>query len=169
MSPFVGILLFGFILFLGSLVLHLILWRLFDIKKEILALFLLFIGIPLLALAGLGACGIWDGTQALAIGMLDFALAVFYMQTYPTLRTDIPTFRILILLDENRGTGLDERAIIGRLRGSPDMFSRKVVELERDGLAEKREGRIYLTRMGFLIARIFIFYRRMLGLPFGAG
>lgn len=169
MSPFVGILFFGFILFLASLILHLVLWRLFDIKKEILTLFSLFIGLPLLALAGLWASGVWDATQALAIGVFDFALAVSYIQTYPTLRTDIPTFRILILLDHYRGTGLDERFIIERLRDSPHMFSRKVVELERDGLAVRREGRIYLTFAGLLITRIFIYYRRMLGLPYGAG
>jgi len=156
-------------LFLVSLLLHVVLWRLFDIKREIVTLFLIFIGFPLVLVIGFKVSGIWVGTQALAIGVLDFALAIAYIQTYPTLRTDIPTFRILILLDQYRGAGLDEREIIERLRDSPDMFSRKVVELERDGLAVRREGWIYLTSAGLLITRIFIFYRRMLGLPYGAG
>ncbi len=157
----------GIFLFFVVLAMHALLWNLFKIKKEILWLAAVFIVAPG-AVAGLSwALGVANASFTIASGMLYVALAAVYIQTYPALREDIPSIRILMTIRAG-SNGMTRREIIERLMRQK-LFSTKIADLENDALICIQEDRMRLTTMGAALARIFQAYRKLLGHAAGRG
>lgn len=162
-----SVLAYGFFLFFFALVAHVLLWNLFKIKKEILWLTAVFIVIPGLIMLSWRAMDFSSTESTIAIGMLYAALAVVYMQTYPALREDIPSIRILMTVQEHSGSMMHHE-IIAHL-AQQKLFETKIADLENDALIYIRENRMHLTTMGAVLAKIFRTYRRLLGYAVGRG
>ena len=94
-------------------------------------------------------------------------LSCVYIQTFPVLKEDIPSFRILRIIANNK-KGVSEKEII-KLMGTTDLFNIKLTELEEDNLLKKENSKITLTNSGRILANIFIIYRKLLGLGRGDG
>jgi superfamily II helicase len=103
----------------------------------------------------------------LSIIFLYIGLSCVYIQTFPVLKEDIPSFRILRIIANNK-KGVSEKEII-KLMGTTDLFNIKLTELEEDNFLKKENSKITLTNSGRILANIFIAYRKLLGLGRGDG
>jgi hypothetical protein len=163
------ILIAGVGLFVVMLALQVLVWRLLRVRREIAWLFGLYLAIP--GVLGISLCAMRaaEPLSILAVGLLYLALAAAYIQTYPALRENIPSFRILLLVDRHSESGLSESEIVARLRGE-GLFQTKVDDLVRDGLARKApDGKLQATGSGAFLAGVFRAYRNLLGLRIGKG
>jgi len=161
------VLAYGIGLFIAALTTHVLLWNLFCIRKEVLWLIIVFMVIPLIILITLCATGCLDITVATAAGLLHMALAAVYVQTYPALREDIPSIRILMLVHENYG-GMTRHELVAQL-ARHKLFETKILDLENDSFIRVMDGRMTLTTAGAVLAAIFNFYRRLLRCDAGKG
>ncbi len=161
-------LLLGMVLFVAALVAHVLVWRLTSVKREIFWLFGIFLVCPLLLVAVGTGNGYVDLREAVAISLVQLSLAVVYIQTYPALKSDIPTFRILLLLKQHTGRGLTDQEII-QMMAPARLFDDKLVELEGDSLILLKDGKLQLSLAGKVIAAVFSCYRSLLGLKTGSG
>jgi len=157
----------GIGLFIAALTTHVLLWNLFCIRKEVLWLIIVFMVIPLIILITLCATGCLDITVATAAGLLHMALAAVYVQTYPALREDIPSIRILMLVHENYG-GMTRHELVAQL-ARHKLFETKILDLENDSFIRVMDGRMTLTTAGTVLAATFYFYRRLLRCDAGKG
>ncbi len=158
----------GIGLFIAALVTHVLLWNMFRIRKEVLWLAVVFVVIPLMALAALRAAGYLEtAASMIAIGLLHMALTAVYVQTYPALREDIPSLRILTLVHAHAG-GLTRDDLVTRLAGH-GLFETKISDLENDAFVRVRDGRMTLTVAGAALAGVFHLYRRLLASKVGKG
>jgi len=161
------VLAYGICLFFAALVMHVALWNLFRIRREILWLAVVFIAIPAVIVASSWTIGFLDTTSTIAAGMLYTALAVVYIQTYPALREDVPSIRILMTVYGRSGS-MTRREIIDHL-ARQRLFETKIADLENDALIYVREDRMHLTTMGTVLARVFHSYRKLFGRTAGRG
>ena len=160
----------GFLLFIAMLILHLLIWRSFQVEKEIFSLLFIFLVVPFLFLFLMVQMNFCEVKVMISTGILYFSLALVYLETYPALKTEIPSFRILVLIHQQKNQGLEESQIIKSFSNESELFSDKVIELKKDSLVTlKEDGYIGLTFAGSLLAVLFMFYRRLLRLEWGQG
>ena len=162
-----SVLVHGVGLFLASMIVHVLLWNMFRIRKEVLWLAIVFIAIPIMILVALWATGYADAAFTTATGMLHMALALMYIQTYPALREDIPSIRILMRV-HSQPNGMKREDILSQLDGAR-FLETKIDDLENDVLVASDRGVLRLTFVGTLLAVIFGLYRRLLGIQSGRG
>ncbi len=151
----------GVLLFALAMVAHVLLWRVARVKKEIFWLFATLLLGPLLLVIAAIACGYAEIMEGVAIALVQTALAVVYIQTYPALREDIPSIRILMLVD-SQPDGMDRMDILNQLDGA-QFLETKIDDLENDVLVVSDGKVLRLTYTGTLLAVIFGLYRRLLG------
>jgi len=162
------ILALSLLLFMGVFILHVAIWRLFRVRREMMLLAALFLVMPGGALVTALAFGWLMPVEMLATALMLYALSVAYVQTYPGLKDDIPSFRILMLLDQAGREGMTKSDILDRI-GEQSLFVFKVAELESDGLVVWDGDSVRLTPAGRILAAVFSSYRRLLGLGLGKG
>jgi uncharacterized SAM-binding protein YcdF (DUF218 family) len=162
-----SVLVYGIGLFIVALTMHVLVWNLFRIRKEILWLAVIFFVIPGIILAASSTAGLLDATAVAACGMLYVAMAVAYIQTYPALREDIPSVRILMSIHSHSGS-MTCREIVEHLAPS-QLFEPKIAELENDFLIRIRDDRLHLTALGGKLSGVFYYYRKLLGHEAGRG
>lgn len=150
-----------------SLISHVLLWRIVRVKREIFWLFTIFLLCPLLLVAAAIACGYEEAIEGVAIALVQTSLAVVYIQTYPGLREDIPSIRILTQV-HSQMNGMNREDILSQLDGAR-FLETKIDDLENDVLVASDGGVLRLTFIGTLLAVIFGLYRRLLGAPSGRG
>lgn len=143
------------------MVAHVLLWRATLVKKEIFWLFATLLLCPLLLVTAAIVCGYVEFMEGVAIALVHTALAVVYIQTYPALREDIPSIRILMLVD-SQPNGMNREDILSQLEGA-QFLETKIDDLENDALVASDGERLRLTHTGTLLAVIFGLYRRLLG------
>lgn len=157
-------LLLGLATFTTNLLLHALVWNLFKVRKEIVALLAVFIVIPMVGYFGAGMAGLVPPWSLVAAGLLHLMLACAYIQTYPALREDIPSVRILFMIYAN--PGIQSSDIVRHFQTEGRLDSQKVEDLWRDGLVAKPDlpsGHLTLTKSGALLAAFFHLYRKILG------
>ena len=158
---------YGIGLFFAALTMHVTSWNLFRIKKEALWLVIIFMFIPSVILVSLWAADHLQTPLATAAGMLHMVLAVVYIQTYPALREDIPSIRILVLLHKHP-EGLSREQIL-QLLAQQQLFETKIADLENDAFVHIRGEKINLTTAGAILSAVFNLYRKLLGSEAGKG
>jgi hypothetical protein len=161
----------GLCSFLALLLLQMALWRLLRVRREMLGLALVYLLLPALMCAILALLRSVDNTALVLSYLLYLALACGYIQTYPALREDIPSFRILFEIESAGAAGLTPQEIAGRLHADRGgLYSKKVEDLAQDGLiCIGADGQMQLRPAGRTLARMFKLYRKTLGLGHGLG
>lgn len=156
------------VLILGILI-QAIIWRLKKIKKELMILVSIFFAMPPLLFFSFNnfiLSTISDAELPLIIA-LTYSLSLAYIQTYPALKEDIPSVKILTLIKSSEK--LTKKELIKSHLLNSSLINVKQKELINDGFVYKHNKKIKLTRLGFLLAKIFIFYRNMLNLNDATG
>lgn len=154
------ILFFGSVLFLFSMLFQIAVWHFFLIKKEITVLALLYFIFPLAAFMAFAVYESMDLWDAMLIALFHCIASSCFVLTYPALKGDIPSLRVLKFVLSNPGTHATE--VIKALTKHPAFKSRKLKELETEQLARFRGDRLILTRKGRLIAVFFYFFRKLI-------
>jgi hypothetical protein len=157
----------GFICFALALTTQIVIWRICAPKKQMFWLFGIFLCLPLLAPIVCTLLFEFKLLDSLAATLLWLAMAAAYIQTYPALREDIPSFKLLLLLEKEQA-GMSKKQIITAMK-TDNLFSTKLEELENDSLLVTKNGKLELSPAGRKLANLFYFYRKMLGLERGEG
>jgi len=156
--------------FVGAFFLHVLVWRIFKPRNDINALGLVFVVLPFVA--GVALFFVFREKFPLAhfvlSALLYLAVAAAYIQTYPGMRSNVPTLVIVNLVGRSK-SGLTVEQIKTTLT-QEQMVQNKVEELADEGFVTiAPDQSIQLTARGRTLASIFITYRRLLGLNEGAG
>ena len=93
-------------------------------------------------------------------------LLIAWIQTTPALKSDIPSLIIYKTIFEKKNCS--EKSLKSTI-ASLNLFDDKIDELILDNLIFEKNGTYNLTLKGRFIAKLFIFYRRLLKLRKGAG
>ncbi|MBN1542374.1 hypothetical protein JW992_09535 [candidate division KSB1 bacterium] len=161
-------------LFIAIGFVHLTLWRWRKPQQEIQALFALFVLVPVLLGFALGLatdCGRGALTPidcALAL-LLYSALAAAYVQTYPALQACSPSLYIAYWLG-SQNTPVRETEIVGHFV-EQGILQHRLEDLRREGFIriDESTGAVALSTKGRFLARLFVVYRRLIGLEEGKG
>lgn len=158
----------GVVFFIAWFFLHILVWRVLKVKREMLWLFILFLGAPFCSMFFLALYTTLTRLEVVSIALVHFSLAVIYLQTYPALKYDVPSFRILMLLDKNRKNGLSKDEINANIKQN-ELFDDKLTGLKDDALIVLKDGKLTLSLSGKILALIFAAYRRLLRVENGKG
>ena len=156
-----NILFFGFVIFFSVLSIQIFIWKFFYIKKEIFLLLLLYIFLPIvinITLVFLEHIAIVDFCL---LFLFTFFISLAFLQTYPALKEDIPSIKIVFLIERNKKIKFQD--LIDRLNSNLNIIQRRHLDLNDDHLIVKQNKKYRLTYAGLLIAIFFNFYRKMLG------
>lgn len=164
-----SIILTGFVSAAAALAVHLAVWRAVRVRREIFLLITIFLILPVPALWAFAAARGWTGLEFTAAALVHTALALVYLLTYPAIKEEVPTFRVLLLVHSRGERGITPEEIVRELGDDEALYSTKIAELEGDAFVKTRGGTLALTWAGAVVARVFILYRRLLGLPTGLG
>ena len=155
--------------FLVLLLVQAAVWSVVRVRREMLGLVVIYAVVPAVLA---GAAALWSGVEGLSLAaacLLYAAITSAYIQTYPTLREDIPTFRLLFAIDEAGAAGASEAELASKLHAS-SLYDKKIDDLLRDGLVRTRpDGSLVLAPAGRVLAHVFRTYRRWLGMSRGEG
>lgn len=162
------------LLFVFCLFIHALIWRLRFPANRALALFIIFVLLPLVAGA---ACALLASSAVvrlpgleteewLAAGLLQLAFAWAYIMTYPAFEALSPSL-VIVLLAGDRG-GIYVKDLSGFFSDEA-LFAPRIKDLLDSKLARERDGVLSITAKGRLLAGFFVFMRSFLGLPKGGG
>lgn len=156
--------------FVAMFIVHLAVWRSGRVQREMLWLFLLFLFLPIVAAVIAVFVGVSISEVLMAL-LLYLAVAAAYIQTYPALKEDIPSFQILLCVyaagrGDTSGVGAEE--VVATIGGT-GLVTVKLDELNGDRLLSENQGDVTLAPAGRALALFFYYYRRLLGLAAGKG
>lgn len=150
--------------FFVSLILQILLWRALRrpgdvVPHQILLLFALFLGLPLLSFAYTGSID----QLILALG-----LGCAYIMSFPAASAQSPTILMIDFLARSP-QGLTSRELENKLNAQVNLVGDRIRDLEADGLG-KNDGQDFKpSRAGYFLGAVFWTYRKILGLPLGGG
>jgi hypothetical protein len=161
-----SILFTGLFCFVFALISQVLIWRIRPPKKQMFWLFGIFLFLPLFILIVCINRFELSWLDSLTAALLWLAMAAAYIQTYPALKEDIPSFRLLLLLEKQ--PRMNNEQIIAAMK-QYNLFSAKLDELENDSLLVEKNGKLELSLAGKKLADFFYYYRKILGLKLGEG
>jgi len=149
--------------FFISLVLQVMAWRVLRgpgdvIPHQILLLFGLFLGLPVIHFLLLGSVD----QLVLALG-----LGAAYVMSFPAASAQSPTILMIDFL--SRSPGLTSIELEQRLNEKVNLVGDRMRDLEADGLGQSKNGSFKPSRAGYCLGLVFWTYRKVLGLPLGGG
>ena len=160
----------GLMTFFSCLVFFLISLKFYRPKKEIFYLFIIFIICPTIYYCFVLLDGGFqqDIIELIVVIEIHYAISLAFIQTYPVLKIEIPTFKILSLLKNAKNTGLT-KSNLKELMFEDELYINRLVDLKNDGFISQNGDIVSLKPSGKILAEIFIYYRRLLGFSTGRG
>lgn len=166
-----NILAFSLSLTLLAFLIHLFVWRVRLPKSQTGALLGIFIIVMIAGTAFIivrpdlirwSLCASRNIPEMLQFILLFISISVCYIISYPAVEVDSPTLLIIKAVSEKGCLGLDKSELESRMKDDILVLPR-INDMLQDGMII-REGEGYkLTRKGSAIARIFLFYRSIIG------
>jgi hypothetical protein len=174
--PDMRILLLGTFIFFLALSLHLAIWRLCLPKrhrKALLRIFLATFFVIIFVIWILSSRDLIPGifrihyfSEVIHTFIFVIAFTFSYIITYSAVEANSPSLAIIKTIARAGDEGLGKEKLLMMLNN--DVLIRpRLADLLTDGLVSITDGRYRLTSKGFLTARIFITYRKLLNLPIG--
>jgi len=166
-----SILLIGFLIFLGSLCLHIIIWRINTPKNYFFALLVVFVAIPL----AVGVIVInWLKVFYIApiewfsILFLYFSFVGAYILSYPAIQASCPSLLMLLIIGGSTSRGITYVELKSGFDSSA-LVETRLQDLIDSGFAVESNDYYTITKLGKLVLRPFMLLRKLLGLPMGRG
>lgn len=170
------ILFWGAAIFGAFFLVHLVIWKVRLPRRQVKTILLILFGglaASLTALArlpaGFSVAGIAaprGAAELLHVAVFVTSLILAYMITYTALEADSPSLVMTMRIQAAGSGGLSERDLETAFNDEI-MVVPRIKDLLTDKMAFLSEGRYRLTPKGRILARIFISYRAVLGLPKG--
>lgn len=170
------IIIFGFLIFLAIFLFHLLLWRIFKPKNDLVLLLILFIFTPsilfiLFIILNKKYLLFINNFELLLIFLLYISFGLAYTQLYPGLKESSATFAIISLLGRNKYAV--RREIIYAMFSNYNLVDDRIISLQNLRLIKTKKINekdvLILTLAGNIFANMFIIYRKILGLKEGKG
>lgn len=143
---------------------HIVIWRIHPVERDVRVLFAILLVVPLVLWLALLA---WIPGASYAALLVHLALAANYIAIYPALQATSPTIEMLYLMGKTPG-GVSEENLVGLL-GGEKLVEHRISDLERGDLVKRKDGKLILGTKGKGLANVFYLYRKLIGLPSGAG
>lgn len=143
---------------------HIVIWRVKLVVRDVQVLTLVFIVYP--TLAWIGVCGSDLGISWAAL-VVHLVLSVHYIAVYPAAQATSPTLEMLYQMSR-RADGITREELV-TLLGGEDLISDRLADLERGEMIAHENGKLVLRKRARSLANLFYYYRRSIGLPAGAG
>jgi hypothetical protein len=172
----VAVLFYASSLFGLAFVSHVIMWRIHLPKRQARVVCLLFLGF----LCG-GSLMFWkhggelsafglhppsDLAQFLQFWLCYVSLTLAYIITYSAVEVDSPSLIIIMKIAEAGNAGLTSEAL-EVLVDDKILLDPRLKDLVTDNMAGLHEGKYRLTPKGAVMARLFVFYRKIMGVNKG--
>lgn len=174
----ISVLPIGFLLFFVSLCIHVAIWRWWRPQNDILALFIIFLVLPVTAIPAIlifRVSGMFSPLnctctfRVLVSGLfLHFALSAAYIMSYPASQAVSPSLIIILIIARAMPIGCTQKEIESHF-DDDILLNNRFQDLIDAKLAKEQNGALTLTTRGIVITRVFSFYRRLLGLQIGEG
>ena len=172
---FTEIVICGLFQFIVSQIVHVLIWRTFSPKAYPIWLPVIFIGTPVaifiilhilvfIRLIGLDL----NDAFYLTIGssfIMHISLSAMYIHMYPGIIFFSPSLEVIKLLAERKGTGLSIEEIDLPVLSESNTIDMRINHLIKSGMIAENSNQLFLTKIGYSVAKSFYLYRRMLGLP----
>ncbi len=165
----IEIIFYSFYSFFILLLFQLILWRLVDIKRQMLVLFVLYFGVPVLFFALFLVSNYWSFLQSFSFFVLIIGLSVFFIQTFPAIQAKSPSIEIILFVSSMKNRNLVSKSDIENSISSKRLLDDRVEDLINDGLVKLVSGQLVLSLSGRILAGTFYYYRKLLCLEKGKG
>jgi len=171
-----SILLYGVILFIACLTAHVLLWRVTLPRHRELALFSVFLILPLIAfsvylilvsIGGLEGGYVPETLRAGAILLLPYALSSAYILSYPAAEAISPTLVIALYLGK-AGTWVERRELEA-LFPEESILDPRINDLLESRLAALHGSTLRITSRGRVLVFFFRVFMRFIGMRPGRG
>lgn len=156
-----NILFFSFLTFFVFLFLFSISFRFFGIKNDFIFLVIFFLILPVPLFFYFVTINFFSNFEIVMLLCLFYLLSLTFIQTFPALKENIPSIKILFFIFKN--PGLNNSEVINILLEFDNFIEHKNEELASDSFVTLRNGKYQLTLIGNLIVLFFLFYRKILG------
>jgi len=161
---------------------HIVIWRLYHPKRQILTLYALFLIFPILLHFLIYIFDVFFTIQnatirnvlllnigeLLELYLLHYALSLAYIFTYPAAQGACPSFLILLIIKSSMPRGITKDAIHSYYLDKK-LFIARVHDLMDENLVVDNNGWLEMTSKGYLLLKIFVSLRKMFSLPIGKG
>ena len=168
---FMRVLLWGIILFFLAFLLHLIIWKIRLPKRQIRMLLLIFFGVLIV-----GFVNLWSVTlpikvfklsaphtiaEYIHVALFFTSLTLAYIVTYTAIDVDSPSLVMVMNIANAGSEGLDKAAFDNAM--TDDILVKpRVRDLVTSEITYMDGDKYRLTPKGILLARIFVFYRKLM-------
>lgn len=171
MNPVIPII--GLLIFLLCFFIHIIWWRWECPRRDVFALFIIFFIIPVILIFCYYILYRIKTPQSTFINLISILLfhtplSSAYIMSYPVIQAGCPTLDILLVVNKLMPNGVTKERI-RQLLGEDALLDIIVKKMIEGGLAREMDGIIIPTRIGRIIATIFIVFRSFLGISGGKG
>jgi len=166
------ILFYGLFIFCLAFFLHLAIWKIRTPKSHTKALLQIFFATLILSffLLWLISCFVLSSDSYLPKSFSDYihiilffaALTLAYITTYSAVEVDSPSFLITMSIYEAGVKGLHKDRLKETMRNEL-LVKPRVNDLLRDKLVFLSNNKYRVTKAGYRLINLFIFYRRLLG------
>jgi hypothetical protein len=164
-------LLYGSLLFLCCLLVHVGIWRVRIPDRDAVTLFAIFLAAPggvlAFALSRGGVAGM-SLTALAAAFLLHLSLSMVYIASYPAAQAISPSLDILLIIASSGSGRLTEEEISGNYDDAK-LVTARIDDLRRSILVTQEGEHFALTPAGKGIVGLFSSYRKALGLVPGEG
>lgn len=154
--------LYGFFYFTIFFIINIIYWRVTKPVGEVRPLLIVFI----ISTCIIHIICIANNLSNILSFILYCALSFAYILTFPAINIIIPSFKILMLINESGSLSLQEIIIYFT---NDEIYNSRINLLKNDGLLRNQNSNFQLGLSGKIVAIIFITYRKILGAPVGKG
>ncbi len=170
------ILVSGIVVFIASIFIHILIWRVRSPGQRGLTLFFIFFILPLIiwlfysvfAFMGVLPMGYGPGLiEGAAILLLHYSLSAAYIMTYPAVEALSPTLVIALFMGESSTATAHEELI--RLFPEESILTPRIMDLARAKLVRLDNETLSLTFRGRVLIQFFILFRAFIGLKPGRG
>lgn len=165
------VLLWGLILFALAFHIHFIIWKVHSPKNQIKVLLQIFFGTLIICSIGLWSFAAY--LESLGFSMLDalpefihialifISLSLAYIVTYTAVEVDSPSLVIVMNIANAGSEGMD-KLIFYTTMTDDILVKPRIRDLIDAGIAYLDGDKYRLTPKGIVLARIFIFYRKLM-------
>ena len=170
-----NVLFYGLLLAVLAFVIHLIIWRTCLPKSHTGALLKIFSLVLILGTAVLfkfpdvikwnilSEKNLFEIAQFL---LLFVSIAVAYIVSYPAIEVDSPTLIVIKAVSDAGSQGLD-KSKLEEMMNNELLIMPRIKDMLSDGMVYSESGKYKLTPKGAVMARLFLWYRNLVGLAKG--
>lgn len=167
------VILIALALFLSAMFLHVIVWRVFRLRRFLQALIIVLMVIPVVAVffinyAMNSQASSFSISDWLGVLLMHLSLTSAYILSYPAIQAKCPSLTMLLLIEnsDEKGATLEE---LSNAFSDESIRDSRLEDLVSDSMVVCKDGDYYMTAKGGFILKPLIILRRLLGLPTGEG